>query len=336
MKAIVIKKYGNEPVEYLDVKIPKISDDEVLVEIHAASINPIDNKMKQGKLKLLLKYKMPLIMGNDFSGIVVKVGKNVKHFKIGDEVYGRPRKNKIGTFAEYLAIHEDDLAIKPKNMSFEEAASIPLVGLTSYQALHDVLNLKKGQKILIQAGSGGIGTFAIQLAKQMGLYVATTTSDKGKALVESLGADRIVNYRHENFSEVLKDYDAVFDTLGNEAVIEAFKIVKPGGGIVSITAHPNKRFVKTYKDIYHLNLFKRMLFTLTGKKFDRLEKKTKVKYTQLFMFPSRKQLDLIRKLIENGEIKAVIDKVYPLSQAQEALEYSASGRAKGKIILKVK
>lgn len=336
MKAIVIKKYGNEPVEYLDVEKPTFSDDEVLVEIHAASINPIDNKVKQGKLKILLKYKMPLIMGNDFSGVVVGVGKNVKHFKVGDEVYGRPRKSKIGTFAEYISIHEDELALKPKNLTFEEAAGIPLVGLTSYQALNDILKLKKGDKVLIQAGSGGIGTFAIQLAKSMGLYVATTTNEQGTKLVKSLGADKVIDYQKENFFDVLKDYNGVFDTLGNETVLQAFPIVKKGGNIVSITAHPNKRFIDTYKDVYNFNLKQKILFRLTGLKFNRKERKYGVKYTQLFMSPSRTQLNEIRNLIETNKIRPVIDKVYPLKEAQQALEYSAKGQAKGKIILKVK
>lgn len=335
MKAVVIKKYGQKPVELVNVEMPNIADDEVLVQIHAASINPIDNKIKEGKLKILLKYKMPLIMGNDFSGVVTEVGKNVTYFKKGDAVYGRPRKNKIGTFAEYIAIHEDELALKPKNLSFEEAASLPLVGLTSYQALHDILKLKKGQKVLIQAGSGGIGTFAIQLAKNMGLYVATTTSEKGVALVTKMGADQIINYKTEKFDEVLKDYDAVFDTLGNQAVKDAFKIVKPGGGIVSITANPNKRFVETYQHIYKFNWLQKIIFKITGMPFDRLEKKYHVTYTMLFMFPSRTQLDLIRDLVEDGRIVPVVDKTYSLEETQKALDYSASGRAKGKIIIKI-
>lgn len=172
--------------------------------------------IRDGKVKLLVKYKMPLILGNDYSGIVVKVGAKVTRFKVGDEIYARPRKSKIGTFAEYIAIHENDIALKPKNLSFEEAASIPLVGLTSYQALHDILQLQKGQKILIQAGAGGVGTFAIQLAKIMGATVATTTSEAGTDLVKSLGADEIINYKTENFEDRLKNYDAVFDTLGGK------------------------------------------------------------------------------------------------------------------------
>lgn len=177
MRAMVIDKYGKVPMRMTEMPTPEINEYEVLAEIHAASINPIDFKIRDGKVKLLLKYKMPLILGNDFSGVIVKVGTKVTRFKVGDEIYARPRKDKIGTFAEYIAIHEDDIALKPKNLTFEEAASITLVGLTSYQALHDIMQLQKGQKILIHAGSGGVGTFAIQLAKIMGATVATTASE---------------------------------------------------------------------------------------------------------------------------------------------------------------
>lgn len=179
MKAMIIEKYGkNVPLLMTERPMPDIGEHDVLVEIHAASLNPIDIKVKEGKLKFLLKYDMPLILGNDFSGVVVKVGDRVNDFKLGDEVYGRPRKGRIGTLAEYIAVHQDDISLKPRNLNFEEAASIPLVGLTTYQAFYDILKLQKGQKILIHAGSGGVGTFAIQLANLMGTYVATTVSDK--------------------------------------------------------------------------------------------------------------------------------------------------------------
>lgn len=214
MKAMVINQYGKAPMQLAEIPTPEIGEYEILAEIHAASINPIDFKIRDGKVKLLIQYKMPLILGNDFSGVVVKVGTKVTRFKVGDEIYARPRKSKIGTFAEFIAIHEDDIALKPKNLSFEEAASIPLVGLTSYQALHDIMHLQKGQKILIHAGSGGVGTFAIQLAKVMGATVATTASEAGANLVTSLGADEVINYKTEKFEEILGNYDAVFDTLG--------------------------------------------------------------------------------------------------------------------------
>lgn len=226
MKAMVIEKYGkNVPLLMTERPTPDIGEYDVLVEIYAASLNPIDFKIKEGKAKFLLTYKMPLILGNDFSGVVVKAGSRVSAFKPGDEVYGRPRKDRIGTLAEYIAIHEEDISLKPRNLTFEEAASIPLVGLTTYQAFSDILNLQKGQKILIHAGSGGVGTFAIQLAKLMGAYVATTASDKGYDLVKSLGADLIINYKKENFEEHLTGYDAVFDTLGGQVLEKSFQVL---------------------------------------------------------------------------------------------------------------
>ncbi|QQZ08437.1 NADP-dependent oxidoreductase [Heyndrickxia vini] len=332
MRAMVIDRYGKVPMRLAEMPTPEIGEYEVLAEIHAASINPIDFKIRDGKVKLLVKYKMPLILGNDFSGVVAKVGAKVTRFKVGDEIYARPRKSKIGTFAEYIAIHEDDIALKPKNLSFEEAAAIPLVGLTSYQALHDVLKIQKGQKILIQAGAGGVGTFAIQLAKLMGATVATTASVAGENLVKSLGADEIINYKTEKFEEILKNYDAVFDTLGGETLEKSFEVIKSGGKIVSVSGLPNARFGKEYGS----GFFKTMLFSAASHKLTALEKKHNVQYTFLFMKPSGEQLSIIANFIESGKIKPIIDKVYPFEDAQKAMEYAETGRAKGKIILKIK
>lgn len=332
MRAMVIEKYGKVPMRLAEMPTPEINEYEVLAEIHAASINPIDFKIRDGKVKLLLKYKMPLILGSDFSGVVVKVGAKVTRFKVGDEIYARPRKSKIGTFAEYISVHEDDIALKPKNLTFEEAASIPLVGLTTYQAFVDILQLQKGQKILIQAGAGGVGTFAIQLAKLMGATVTTTASEAGMFLVKSLGADEIINYKTEKFEETLKNYDAVFDTLGGEILEKSFNIVKNGGKIVSVSGLPNARFAKEYG----AGFFKTLLFSAASSKLAALEKKHNVQYTFLFMEPSGEQLSIIANYIEAGDIKPVIDKVFSFDDAQKAMEYAESGRAKGKIILKLK
>ncbi|MGG0151736.1 NADP-dependent oxidoreductase [Bacillus mycoides] len=332
MKAMIIDKYGKVPMRMTEVPTPEINEYEVLAEIHAASINPIDFKIRDGKVKMLLKYEMPLILGNDFSGVIVKVGAKVTRFKVGDEIYARPRKNKIGTFAEYIAIHEDDVALKPKNLSFEEAASIPLVGLTSYQALHDIMHLQKGQKILIHAGSGGVGTFAIQLAKIMGATVATTASEAGANLVKSLGADEIINYKTEKFEDILTNYDAVFDTIGGTTLEKSFDIIKSGGNIVSVSGMPNARFGKEFGS----GFFKTLLFSLASKKLTALEKKHSAQYSFLFMKPSGDQLRIIANYIESGKIKPIIDRVFPFEDAQKAMEYSESGRAKGKIIVKIK
>jgi alcohol dehydrogenase len=318
MKAMIIEKYGkNVPLIMTERPMPYIGEHDVLVEIHAASLNPIDFKIKEGKVKFLLKHKFPLILGNDFSGVVVKVGERVNAFKPGDEVYGRPRKNRIGTLAEYIAVHEEDISLKPQNLNFEEAASIPLVGLTTFQAFSDILNLQKGQKIMIHAGSGGVGTFAIQLAKLMGAFVATTASDKGYELVKSLGADLIINYRKENFEELLTGYDAVYDTLGGPALEKSFRILKPNGQIVSISSVPNAKFGKEQK----LGWMKTAILSIVSHKITALEKKSQSKYHYFFMKPSGVQLRVLKEFIEGGHIKPVIDKIYHLKDAGQALHY---------------
>lgn len=333
MKAMTIEKYGKEvPLVMTEQPIPNVGEHDVLVEIHAASLNPIDYKIKEGKMKLLLNYRFPLILGNDFSGVVVKVGDRVTAFKPGDEVYGRPRKNRIGTLAEFIAVHEEDLCLKPQNLTFEEAASIPLIGLTTYQAFVDILHLQKGQKILIHAGSGGVGTFAIQLAKQMGAFVATTASEKGYELVKALGADQIINYKKENFEEVLTGYDAVFDTLGGEALEKSFRILKPGGQVVSISGMPNARFGKEAK----LGWLKTTLLSIVSRKITAIEKKSQTRYHFLFMKPSGEQLKVIKEYMEQGRIKPIMDKVYRLEDTGQAFTYLESGRAKGKVIIKIK
>ncbi|MGJ3193515.1 NADP-dependent oxidoreductase [Peribacillus frigoritolerans] len=330
MKALAIENYGKKP-NFLDFPMPKINNDEVLVEIYAASINPLDTKIRKGELKLLLKYKMPLILGNDFSGKIVEVGTSVTKFKVGDDVYGRPRANKMGTFTEYLSVNQEDIALKPKNLSFEEAASIPLVGLTSYQALHDILRIEKGHKILIHAGSGGVGTFAIQLAKHMGAFVTTTASD-GTDLVKSLGADKVINYKTERFEHSIHDYNAVLDTIGGATLEKSFVTLKKGGKIVSISGIPNGRFAKENG----FSSFKETLFSIASYKLTKLEKKHNVQYTFLFMKHSGEQLEILTEMLESEVIEPTLDKIFIFEDAQKALEYAETGRAKGKIILKLK
>ncbi|GIP40591.1 NADPH:quinone reductase [Paenibacillus sp. J31TS4] len=269
---------------------------------------------------------------NDFSGVVVKVGDRVNTFKPGDEVYGRPRKTRIGTLAEFIAVHEEDIWLKPQNLTFEEAASIPLIGLTTYQAFVDILQLQKGQKLLIHAGSGGVGTFAIQLAKLMGAFVATTASEKGYELVKSLGADLIINYKKENFEELLAGYDAVFDTLGGEALERSFRVLKPGGQIVSISGMPNARFGKEAK----LGWMKTTILSIVSRRITAQEKKSQTRYHFLFMKPSGEQLKIIKEFIEGGLFKPIIDKVYHWKDAEQAFHYLESGRAKGKVVIKIK
>lgn len=331
MKAAQIQKYGQKQLDIVQVPVPMIGDNDVLVKVAAASINPIDLKTRDGHLKMLLKYRMPLILGSDFSGTVAQVGKSVVVFHVGDQVYGRAHKNRIGTFAEYVGVDQGDIAIKPANLTLLDAAAIPLVALTSYQALVDVMHVKRGDKILIQAGSGGIGTIAIPIAKSLGAFVATTTSAKNAELVRQLGADQVIDYHQTNFEDVLFNYDYVFDTLGGKSLINVFQIVKPGGKIVSISGIPNGRFARDYG----LPGWKRIALSLVTMNITRLERQSGVEYDFLFMKPSGKELTTITALIEQGVIEPMIDRVVPFDEIQSAFDYSASGRAKGKIVIAI-
>ncbi len=225
MKAFIINKYTKEGLQLADVEAPQVGDSEVLVEVYAASVNLLDSKIKTGAFKLILPYKLPLILGHDVAGVITEVGKNVKQFKVGDEVYSRPSDFSIGTFAEYIAINENDVAHKPKNISMEEAASIPLVALTAWQVLVEKANLKKGQKVFIQAGSGGVGTMAIQLAKHLGATVATTASEKSFEMLKELGADVLIDYKTQDFEIVLKDYDVVLNSQDTKTLEKSLNIL---------------------------------------------------------------------------------------------------------------
>jgi alcohol dehydrogenase len=245
MKAFVIDRYGSSKVVHAgEMPEPELRDDDVLVQIRAASINPLDLKIRSGALKLVLPYRLPLILGNDMAGVVQQVGARVRRFKPGDEVYARPGQERIGTFAEFIAVREDALAHKPKSLDMEQAASIPLVGLTGWQALVEKAGLKRGQTVLIHAGSGGVGTFAIQLAKHLGAYVATTASATNRDLVKGLGADVVIDYREADFATMLHDYDVVLDTQGGDTLMRSVRVLKRGGKLISISGPPDPEFAK--------------------------------------------------------------------------------------------
>src|SRR2546426_436821 len=244
MKAFVVERYGkNDSIRFVEMPEPELRDADVLVRVHAAGVNVLDSKIRAGEFKLILPYRLPLILGNDVAGVVVRVGSNVRRFKLGDEVYARPHKDRIGAFAEFISMNEDDVALKPKELTMEEAASIPLVGLTAWQALIERANLKKGQKVLIHAGSGGVGTLAIQLAKHVGATVATTTSTANINLVKSLGADVVVDYKNEDFADVLRDYDVVLNSLDKVTLEKSLRVLKPGGQLISISGRSEERRV---------------------------------------------------------------------------------------------
>ncbi|MEJ8842836.1 NADP-dependent oxidoreductase [Lacibacter sp. H375] len=332
MKAFIVKRYGkNEKLQLTQLAEPLVKETDILVQVHAAGVNLLDSKIRDGEFKMILPYKTPFTLGHDVAGVVTKVGAKVKKFKIGDEVYARPADHRIGTFAEFIAMNENDVALKPKNLSMEEAASIPLVGLTAWQTLVEKANLKKGQKVFIQAGSGGVGTFAIQLAKHLGATVATTTSAANFDLVKCLGADVVIDYRKEDFETVLKGYDVVLNSQDKKSLEKSLRVLKPGGKVISISGPPDVDFAKQINSTWFLKTVTKFLSAGIKKKAKRLD----LNYSFLFMRAQGEQLSELTKLIEQGIIKPVMDKVFQFEQTNEAIAYVETGRTKGKVVVKV-
>jgi len=333
LKAFIIDRYGSKGgVRAGEVPDPQLRDDDVLVQIHAAGVNLLDAKIRDGEFKSILPYRFPLILGNDVAGVVVRVGSRVRRFKPGDAVYARPDKDRIGAFAEFIAMNEDAVAMKPDALTMEEAAAIPLVGLTAWQALIERANLKTGQKVLIQAGSGGVGTVAIQLAKHVGAIVATTTSAANVDLVKSLGEDVVIDYKKDDFEKVLHDYDLVLNSLGKDVLEKSLRVLKAGGKLISISGPPDPDFAKDIGSSWILRLVMRLLSYRIRKKANRHH----VSYSFLFMRASGEQLRAIGSLIDAGIIRPVVDRVFPFESTKEAMAYVEEGRAKGKVIVKVR
>ncbi len=334
MRAFVVERYGDaDTVRASEVPDPRLGDDDVLVRIRAASVNPLDLKTRDGSLKTVLPYRVPFVLGNDLAGEVVAVGANVTRFAVGAEVYARPDKNRIGTFAELIAVHQDDVAIKPATLTMEEAASIPLVGLTAWQALVDRANLRPGQKVLIHAGSGGVGTIAIQLAKKLGAAtVATTASTANLELVRDLGADVVVDYKKQAFETVLRDYDVVLDTVGGATLEKSFQVLKPGGKVISVAGPPDPTFARELG----ANPIIRLAIAALSFRTRQRARRHHVTYSFLFMKASGDQLRELAALLDAGAIRPVVDRVFPFESTREALAYVEEGRAKaGKVVIRM-
>lgn len=311
MKAIVIEQYGNkDQLKEKEIKHPVPKENQVIVELHATSINPIDWKVREGYLKEMLDFDFPIILGWDAAGVVAEVGSSVTNFSVGDRVFARPDTTRFGTYAEYTAIDEHLLAHLPENISFEEAAAVPLAGLTAWQCLVDFSDIKEGDRVLIHAGSGGVGHYAIQLAKQKGAYVATTASGKNKEWVENLGVDRFINYKEEDFSEVISDFDIVLDTLGGEIQEKSFKVLREGGRLPSIVQPPDEKVAEEHG----------------------------VKAGFVWLEPSGEKLSKLAEMMEEGNLISVIGHRFDFSEEglKQAHELSETHHAKGKIVIKIK
>jgi NADPH:quinone reductase-like Zn-dependent oxidoreductase len=332
MKALILKKYGRpDQVVFADIPKPKLKPDEILVRVHAVGLNPVDTMIPKGTFKPFLRFQLPATLGSDLAGVVVEVGSRVTRFKPGDAVFASIFDLGTGALAEVAVVPESAAALKPANLDFVQAASIPMVGLTSWQALKERAQLKPGQKVFIPAGSGGIGTFAIQLAKHLGAKVGTTTSTGNVELVQSLGADEVIDYKKQEFEEVLQNYDAVLGTVRGDSLEKSLRILKPKSNVVSLIGPPDAAFARARG----MNFFMKFVFGLLSRKIIRHARKRGVEYSFLFVHPDGRQLAEIGKLLDAGHIRPVIDKVFPFDQAKEALAYLEKGRAKGKVVVQL-
>ena len=333
MKAFLLDKYRKKaPLRLADVAEPTLREDEVLVQIHAAGVNLLDAKLRDGEFKPILPYTLPLILGHDLAGTVVKTGPKATRYKIGDEVFSRVDDFRIGTFAEMIAVKESSLAPKPRTLGMEEAAAVPLVALTAWQALVDIAGLRAGQKVFIQAGSGGVGTIAIQLAKHIGAYVATTASAGNADWLRSLGADLVIDYKTQDFETNLRDYDVVLHSQDAKALAKSLNVLRPGGRLVSITGPATPDFGAKVGAPWFL----KPVFWALSRSTYRKARQRKVGFDFLFMTANGTQLEKIAALIDAGHIRPVIDRIYPFAETNAAIAHVESGRAKGKVVVKVR
>lgn len=332
MKAFTFKRYGKSPeLGFDDVDFPSPGDDEILVKVYAVGLNPIDNMIPTGMFKRVLHFSLPATLGSDVSGVVVATGRRVTRFKAGDEVFASIFDRGTGSLAEFVRVPENLAALKPATLDFVQAASLPMVSLTSWQALTERAKLRAGQKVFIPAGSGGIGSFAIQLAKHLGATVGTTTSTANIDWVSRLGADEVVDYKKQEFEKVLSGYDIVLGTIRGDAIEKSTQILKPGGKIVSLIGPLDTAFARER----HLNVFLRFVLGLMSRKIMRLSKKRGLTYSFLFVRPDGSQLSKIAELMDAQRIKPVIDNVFPFAETGDAFAYLARGHAKGKVVVKI-
>lgn len=331
MKAAILNKYSkhNLNLSIREVSKPKVNNNEVLIKINAAGVNPVDNMIARGEVKLVVPYKLPMIMGNEVVGKIEEIGTNVNGFNIGDRVFSRLPLNKIGGFAEFISVDANAIAHVPEYLSDEEAAAIPLTGLTVMQAL-ELMNVSKGETIFISGGTGGVGAMAIPIAKAKGLNVITNGGLRNRERVLKLGADKFIDYKVEDYTEVLDNVDYVLDALGGDETEKQFSILKEGGHLVSLRALPNGSFARRMK----FNFFKSLLFSIAGKKYDKMAEKYNAKYDFIYVESNGKQLQEIAEIFTQLEIKPSIDKVFDFKDVNKALQKVDNGGSNGKTIIK--
>ncbi|WP_261301912.1 NADP-dependent oxidoreductase [Paenibacillus andongensis] len=330
MRAAQMQKYSKElQLEMNNVKIPEINSHEVLIKVKAAGVNPLDLLILNGSIRMIADYDFPLTLGNELSGVIEAVGEDVVDFQVGDHVYTRLPINKIGAFAEYAAVNEEAISKMPKNLSFIEAAAVPLTALTAYQALNDVLNAQLNAKLFIPGGTGGFGAMAIPIAKSMGLYVITSGSERGRSRTLSIGADKFINYKEENYADILSNIDYVIDTLGTKEIKKELNVLKPQGKLVSLKALPNYRFAVDN----NFPSWKKLLFGLVGARLDILAARHKNEYHFLFVRANGRQLQEITNLVENENITPSIDSIYNFDDINKALLKVSTGHSQGKVIV---
>jgi NADPH:quinone reductase-like Zn-dependent oxidoreductase len=328
MKAFIVEKYGKSGLRAAQVPDPTIGPRDVLVRVSAASINPLDKMVRNGEFKLLLRYKTPFVLGHDLAGVVTRVGAEVRDYKVGDEVYARPHDLRIGAFAEYIAVDHADIALKPKSLTMEESAAIPLVALAAWQALVELAQIKSGQKVLIHAGAGGLGSTVIQLAKHLGAYVATTASGTDAEKLRGLGADEVIDYTKTNFAESLSGYDVVLDSLGGDNLAKSLTVLKPGGLLISVVGPPDAAFaVQVGQPLL------KPVMALLSRKVRAQARKLGVRYSFFFMRADGAQLKTLAALYDTGTLRPVLDRTFPFDETLDAIAYVEQGRAKGKVVV---
>ncbi|MHB8049625.1 MAG: NADP-dependent oxidoreductase [Coriobacteriia bacterium] len=330
MKAFVVERYGKDGLRSAQMPVPSIRPRDVLVRVSAASINPLDRLIRDGEFKLVLKYKPPFVLGHDVAGVVTQVGADVRGYSVGDEIYARPRDLRIGTFAEYIAIDHADIALKPKSLTAQEAAAVPLVALSAWQILVDLAQVKPGQKVLVHGGAGGLGSTVIQLARHLGAYVATTARASDEAKVRALGADEVIDYVTADFAELLSGYDVVIDSIGGDNLTKSFAVLKPGGLAISVVSPPDAPFA----DQVGQPALKPVM-ALMSRKVRALAKKLGVRRVFFFMRADGAQLATLAGLYDSGALRPVLDRTFPFDQTLDAMAYVGQGRAKGKVVVTV-